>query len=86
MSDKIPGLPISNESLKELFDYLDMPNPPDCTHTFKETKEFLDSNDLPVEPTLSWLQSNGAGCDCEVIFNVEAEWGETVGREYIDED
>ena len=86
MSDSIPGLPISNEQLKELFDYLDRPNPPPCTHTFKETAEFLKSKNLPIEATLIWLGENGAGCDCEVIFNTEAEWGEQVGRVPPDED
>jgi hypothetical protein len=86
MPEIIPGLPISNDQLKALFDYLDQPNPMPCTHTFKETTEFLISNHLPVKETLHWLGENGAGCDCEVIFNTDAEWGETVGRVPSDED
>lgn len=76
----IPGLPISNAALKNLFDFLDRPNPPPCTHTFKETEEFLKEGGLPVAKTIAWLKQNGAGCDCEVIFNVDAEWGEALGR------
>ena len=82
----IPGLPITNEQLKALFDYLDRPNPAPCTHTFKETTTFLEKNRLPIRETLLWLGANGAGCDCEVIFNTDAEWGEAVGRIATDED
>jgi hypothetical protein len=77
-SDDLP--PISRAGLKQLFDHLDRPNPPPCTHTFKETTSFLNTAGLPVAQTIAWLQSNGAGCDCEVIFNTDAEWGEWAGR------
>jgi hypothetical protein len=76
--DNLP--PLSREDLKALFDYLDRPNPEPCTQTFKETMGFLESHNLPVEKTIEWLEFNGAGCDCEVIFNREAEWGEWAGR------
>lgn len=74
-------LPISEPDLKALFDHLDRPDPDPCTHTMRETEAFLRARGLPVESTLRWLASQGAGCDCEVIFNVDAEWGERVGRE-----
>ena len=87
MTAKIPGLPISSAELRALFDWLDREDPPPCTHTFKETIEFLSPRSLPVAATIDWLQANGAGCDCEVIFNTEAEWGEHVGRApYQDDD
>jgi hypothetical protein len=72
--------PISRRQLKSLFDYLDRPNPPACAHTFAETREFLGTQGLPAEQMIDWLQTNGAGCDCEVILNVEADWGEYAGR------
>jgi hypothetical protein len=77
--------PISREQLKSLFDALDRPNPAPCTHTMKETAAFLQQNGLPVDETIAWLHENGAGCDCEVIFNTDAEWGEWAGR-VLDED
>ena len=80
--DDLP--PLSRGDLKALFDHLDAPDPAPSTHTFKETRAFLNSRGLPVESTLEWLQSNGAGCDCEVIFNTEAAWGEWSGRTYDD--
>lgn len=86
MSEVVHDLPISNDQLKALFDYLDQPNSMPCTHTFKEATEFLISNQLPIKETLYWLVENGAGCGCEVISNTDAEWGETVGRVLSDED
>ena len=86
MSDGLPAPPhddlppLTRGDLKALFDHLDRPNPVPCTHTFKETTAFLKAQKLPLEPTVEWLQSNGAGCDCEVIFNTDAEWGEWAGR------
>ena len=78
--------PIKKEELRELFDFLDRPNPAPCTHTFQETASFLQKKKLPVATTLQWLQENGAGCDCEVIFNVDAQWGEWTGRGLSTED
>lgn len=74
-------LPISATDLRALFDHLDQPDPAPCSHTMQETEAFLRARGLPVEPTVRWLATQGAGCDCEVIFNVDAVWGERVGRE-----
>jgi hypothetical protein len=83
--DQLP--PLTRAQLKASFDALDRPNPDPCTHTMKETTAFLQSNQLPVSETIAWLNENGAGCDCEVIFNTDAEWGEWAGREpFIDDD
>lgn len=68
------NLPIPLDELRGLFEWLDRPNPVPCTHTFLETTEFLKSRSLPVQDTLKWLGKIGAGCDCEVIFNVTDEW------------
>lgn len=73
--------PISHAELKALFEWLDRPNPPPCDHSFRETVQFLNERQLPVEPTLEWLQSNGGYCDCEIIFNVTDEWADIVGWE-----
>jgi hypothetical protein len=82
----IANLPLSKDELKGLFDYLDRPNPDPCTHTFKETEQYLAKTGLDKNTIIPWLQEHGAGCDCEVIFNVDADWGEIVGRTYEDED
>lgn len=72
--------PIDRAALCGLFDALSQPDPPPCTHTFQEAREYLTTHGLPVESTLAWLKRNGAGCDCEVIYNTDAEWGEWAGR------
>jgi hypothetical protein len=33
---------------------------------------------------VQWLCAHGGFCDCEVVFNVEQEWGERVGYEAPD--
>ena len=78
--------PLTRLQLKALFDALDCPNPAPCTHTMKETTAFLTQNRLPVDTTIAWLHENGAGCDCEVIFNTDAEWGEWACRELVDDE
>ena len=85
-SEDIDQLPLPKQDLKALFDYLDRPNPDPCTHTFVETEAFLNQRNLDKSKIIPWLQDNGAGCDCEVIFNVEETWGEIVGREFPQED
>jgi hypothetical protein len=71
--------PISYSDLKGLFEWLDRPDPPPCEHGYKETTEFLTARGLPVESTLKWLREYGGYCDCEVIYNVANDWGDTVG-------
>jgi hypothetical protein len=72
--------PISRADLKALFDYLDRQNPEPCTNTLKETAQFLHGRGLNSRPMLEWLGRNGAGCDCEVIYNVEQAWAAYSGR------
>lgn len=40
--------PISDGDLRELFEYLDRPDPPPCTHSHRETTEFLQGRNIPV--------------------------------------
>ena len=77
---EVTRMPISKEDLKELFDFLDRPNPPECDHTLKETIEFLDKKGLDKDAIIPWLNEYGGYCDCEVIYNVDDKWGEFAGR------
>jgi len=77
--------PIPLEELRGLFEFLDRPDPPECTHALKETEGFLKSRNLPVAPTVEWLKANGGFCDCEVIMNVADGWGDKVGWVPTDE-
>jgi len=68
-------MPISKNDLKSLFDHLDEALVNGCDHTNKYTVEFLQENNLPEEQTVKWLVEHGGYCDCEVLANVEDEWG-----------
>jgi hypothetical protein len=80
-AEDIAALPLTKEDLRALFDHLDRPGLEPCAHTFRETEAFLVDRGIPKEPVIRWLQEHGGYCDCEVIYNVDAEWGEWAGRE-----
>lgn len=68
----LASLPMPQAMFHRLFDYLNKQSEEkDCLHDFTLTTEFLQSNALPENAVLEWLGEHGAGCDCEVIFNVE---------------
>lgn len=86
MIDEDP--PISYNDLRDLFAYLDATSATgyECNHKYTLAERFLRDRGLPIDPMLTWLGENGAGCDCEIIFNTAAEWQERVGYEPSDED
>ena len=77
--------PISHDDLRELFEFLDRPNQPECRRRLFETYEFLESRTLEVDGMLDWLNANGAKCDCEVIMNTSDRFGFDVGFSPVDE-
>ena len=78
--------PITYAELRALFEHLDRMSASgyECDHAFTETASFLKARRLDAEPMLEWLGENGAGCDCEIMFNVAQQWEEKVG--YVPED
>lgn len=71
------SLPMERQLFYELFDYLDDKSETvECKHDFSLTKVFLKDKNVEIEKVLEYLQENGAGCDCEVIFNVEEKFEE----------
>ena len=48
----------------------------ECNHDFSLTNEFLKDKNADIEMVIEFLRENGAGCDCEVIFNVEEKFEE----------
>jgi Protein of unknown function (DUF2695) len=80
--------PIAHAELRGLFASLDRASGSgyECDHTFALTEKFLREQNLPVQPMLTWLGENGAGCDCEVMFNTAGQWAEIVGYQSPDED
>ena len=72
--------PFSHEDLRALFTHLDLVSTQqyECDHTFRETRKTLEASSIALEPALKWLSEQGAGCDCEVMFNVAEKWGEII--------
>ena len=74
------SMPISKSDLKDLFDHLDQELAKgDCDESLRFTREFLNNRGLPQEGIINWLGEHGGFCDCEVLANIENEWGEVVG-------
>lgn len=66
------SLPMSKNLFVDLFDYLDENLEENgCQHDFTLTLSFLEDNNCDVDTVIEWLLENGAGCDCEVLFNIE---------------
>ncbi len=80
--------PISHDELRGLFEFLERISGTgyECDHKYSITEKFLRMRNLPVQPMLTWLGENGAGCDCEVMFNTAPQWEEIVGYIPSDED
>jgi hypothetical protein len=45
-----------------------------CDHTFRHTRTWLEKHHLDVESNRAALQSIGAYCDCEVVFESADGW------------
>ncbi len=73
----IAALPLSTFELQLLFDYVnkELQNS-GCDHTLSGTLRFVKRRALNEHLIISWLESYGGYCDCEVIANVESEWSE----------
>ena len=78
----IENLPAERERIEDLFDYLDvhLAKTP-CSHDLKNTMQFLMERRLNMPRFMSWLNENGAYCDCEILENVEREWFKAFGGE-----
>lgn len=71
------SLPMGRELFLELFEYIDEQlETTRCDDDFTLTEQFLRDKDVDVEKVLKFLRENGGYCDCEVLFNVEDEFGE----------
>ncbi len=68
-------LPMSLAQLKGLLDSLDKALAAGCDHSLQYTQAYLNSQSLATEMVVPWLQEQGGFCDCEVLANVEEEWG-----------
>ncbi|GAB3366918.1 DUF2695 domain-containing protein [Lysobacter rhizosphaerae] len=73
-AEAIASMPISQDQLAGLFDYLDSALSAGCDHSLKLTRHFLQANGLPEATIVPWLGQYGGYCDCEILANVEQEW------------
>lgn len=67
-------MPIGKTDLAALFDFLDEKLSVESGGDYRFTIDFLHSRNLPLEPTLIWLQQYGGHNDAEVLWNVEQEF------------
>ncbi len=68
-------LPMSLAQLHGLLGALDKALAGGCDHSLQHTQAYLKSQNLASEKVVPWLQEHGGFCDCEVLANVEEEWG-----------
>ena len=69
------SLPITAQQMKSLFDFVEEQlSDSECDHSLRHTLAFLESQGIPPEPVVAWLQNAGGYCDCEVIFNAEEKF------------
>lgn len=74
----LASIPMPKEGLRELFDHLDGALAEGCDHSLRLTTAFLESKKLEVQRVVPWLGEHGGHCDCEVLANVEDEFGDLV--------
>ena len=78
----ISNLPEEQERIEDLFDYLDVQlERSPCSHDLKNTMQFLMERRLNMPRFMSWLNENGAYCDCEILQKVEPAWFRAFGEE-----
>jgi hypothetical protein len=76
------NLPAERERIEDLFDYLDVRlSKTDCSHDLKNTMQFLMERQMNMPRFMSWLNENGAYCDCEILQKVEPQWFKAFGED-----
>ena len=70
------SLPMSRDTFKILFDYLDMElTEKNCNDTNSLNKAFLLQSKIEnVDEVLEWLAEHSGYCDCEILANVEQQF------------
>jgi hypothetical protein len=63
---------LSREELDSLLDHLDSEDRP-CDETFTLTRAWAEGRDIVWSRLELGLQDAGAGCDCEVLANVDPD-------------
>ncbi len=68
------GLPLERDDLEALLDHLDtrLGERP-CDHSFRETQAWVETRGIEWESVEAGLVENAAGCDCEVLANLDPD-------------
>jgi len=66
-AEEIAAMPLAQEQLAQLFDYLDGALAAGCDHSLKLTRQFLQTNSLAEATIIPWLASYGGHCDILVL-------------------
>lgn len=70
------SLPLDEQLFRALFDFLDENLNEDCNHKMRLTLRFLAERKITqAAEVLEWLHNRGAYCDCEILYNVEEQFG-----------
>ena len=65
-------LPVAPELLRALFDFIDQQlGDCECDNTLQYAMLFIAQRKLEAGSVITWLESLGGFCDCEVLANVE---------------
>jgi len=73
----LTALPLPVPELKAMFDMLDAELPrKGCDHSRRLTHAWLASRGHEVQRVLTWLDTQGGYCDCEILANVEERVGD----------
>jgi hypothetical protein len=71
-------MPFDVKTLKALLDNID-DQITECDHTSDITKKFCEQNNLNTQVVISWLNSHGGFCDCEILNNLDGTPAKFVG-------
>jgi hypothetical protein len=70
------SLPLGRQIFLDLFESLNFNLEENCDHQMTLTIQFLEQNKVEdVDKVIEWLNEKGGHCDCEVIANVEPQFG-----------
>lgn len=64
----LASLPFADLIFRKLFDYIDdFTSNNRCTHTFDQTKIFLQTQGIELENHLEFFAKHAVHCDCEIL-------------------
>ena len=75
-------LPMSKESLREYFNFLDQNSSDEDDDSFEATKKFCENNRLDFMKVKEWAEELGGYNDVEVLWNVEQNYEFLLGDSY----